>query len=42
MMDREPPWEQNGLHPMVNIMRIAWAKYWNASTAQLHGQLPDY
>ena len=27
MTVREPPWEQNGLPPMVNIMWIAAAKF---------------
>ena len=27
MTAREPPWEQNGLPPVVNIMQVAFAKF---------------
>ena len=29
MTAREPPWEQNELLPMVNIIQIASAKSWS-------------
>ena len=33
MEAREPPWEQNGLPLMVNIMRVASAKSWSVRGA---------
>ena len=47
MTVKEPPLEQNGLSPMVNVMQIAAAKSKSAregsiSLASSHGQLPDY
>ena len=33
MTAREASWEQNGLAPMVNIMRVALAKSWSVRGA---------
>ena len=43
MTARESPWEQNGLPPMVNIMRITSAKSWSVRGAfhQSAGQILD-
>ena len=41
MAVREPALE-NGIPPMVNIMRIASEREGSISTTSFHGQLPDY
>ena len=35
----EPPWQQNGLPPMINIMWVASAKYWGMRRASRE---PDF
>ena len=40
-MTKKPPWEQNGLLPMVNITQIALAKSRNKRRASYQSALMD-